>query len=631
MVGHATTIATNTLLGQLNLELPKTAFVTTYGFKDIIEIGRQRRAEVYNLFFNRPMMLVERRLRYEINERISTEGDIITPIKDEEIDLLIKKMSMEKIESVAIGLLNSYANPIHEKILTKKISDSLPGIFVTSSHSISNEYREYERFSTAIINAVLMPLINTYLTKLEESIQFEGIEAPLYVMQSNGGMAKSNIARLKPATLVESGPAAGVIGSAWLGGQIGVHDVISFDMGGTTAKAGMVRGMVPGIVPEYEVAGHIHLGRLVKGSGYPVRFPFIDLAECSAGGGTIASSDNGTIQVGPKSAGAYPGPACYGLGGEEATITDSNLFLGRLNESSLLKGDMCLKPELARKALTKLSESVGISAKGTAISIIKIANSIMSKILRIVSVERGFDPRLFTLVAFGGAGPMHACALAEELEISTIIVPKDPGMFSALGLLTADLFHDYSIPILEDIVNTNISILKKRFQELEKIGKETLRIEGIPEEAQTFQRSLDMRYSGQGYELNINIPRPLSGAVLKKSIEKFHQRHRDVYGYSAENEPIEIVNSKIRVIGFLEKPKLKKIKVKKPESNLEYRKVYFEKKEKWIETPVFDRDRVNFKIEGPAVLEQYDSTTILYPGWTLEPEHYGNLILRRVT
>ena len=516
MVGHATTIATNTLLGQINLELPLTALVTTKGFRDVIEIGRQRRAEVYNLFFERPPMLVQRRHRYELEERVDHDGDIITPIDEEELNKIIGKLRREGVQSIAVGFLNSYANTVHEEKVSEALKASLNKVYVTASHTVTNEYREYERFSTAVVNAALMPVMHTYITRLEGDLKRLGLKAPLYVMQSNGGMAKSNVISRRPATVVESGPAAGVIAAAWLGEQTGTQNMISFDMGGTTAKAGTIRGRVPEVVPEYEVAGTIHMGRLVKGSGYPVRFPFIDLAECSAGGGTIAKAVNGSLQVGPVSAGAIPGPACYGKGGRDATITDANLLMGRLNPDSLLGGDMKIHKRLAEETFRSLASELGVSPEEAAVSVVRIANSMMSKILRIVSVERGYDPRGFTLAAFGGAGPMHACALAEELGIGHIIVPPSPGMFSALGLLTADLFHDYSRPVIRDAEDADPAELEKLYGEMEIEGVATLSQEGIPERRRSFRRTLDIRYRGQGYELNVETRKPVTHSSLSE-------------------------------------------------------------------------------------------------------------------
>lgn len=630
MVGHATTIATNTLLGQINLKLPVTALVTTKGFRDVIEIGRQRRAEVYNLFFERPPMLVQRRHRYELEERVSHDGEVITPVDEEGLNEIIGELRREGVESVAVGFLNSYANTAHEEQVYEALKASLNRVYVTASHMVTNEYREYERFSTAVVNAALMPVMYTYITRLEGDLKRLGLKAPLYVMQSNGGMAKSNVISRRPATVVESGPAAGVIAAAWLGEQTGTRDIISFDMGGTTAKAGTIRGRVPEVVPEYEVAGTIHMGRLVKGSGYPVRFPFIDLAECSAGGGTIAKAVNGALQVGPVSAGAIPGPACYGKGGKDATITDANLLMGRLNPDSLLGGDMKIHKRLAEEAFRGLASELDVSPEEAPVSVVRIANSMMSKILRIVSVERGYDPRGFTLAAFGGAGPMHACALAEELGIGHIIVPPSPGMFSALGLLTADLFHDYSRPVIRDAEDADPAELEKLYGEMEVEGVATLSQEGIPERRRTFRRTLDMRYRGQGYELNVDSRKPVTHSSLAESVKAFHVKHREVYGYSAEEEPAEIVNAKLRVIGLLEKPRLRRRRRNRSDLSPDHRKVYYESLGKWVETEVHQRVALNEFREGPAVIEQYDATTVVYPGWSYTPDDYGNLVLRRI-
>jgi N-methylhydantoinase A len=629
MIGHATTIATNALFGQVDLHLPKTGLVTTDGFKDVIEIGRQRRAEVYNLFFERPPMLVKRRHRYELSERVSPIGQVESGIDEVELAKVIDRLVEDGIESVAIGFINSYANTAHEVMVKQSIQDKLD-VYVTASHEISNEYREYERFSTAVVNAVLMPVIHTYINQLETDLESLGLKTQLYVMQSNGGLAKSNTVSQKPATIVESGPAAGVIAAAWLGEQTGIKNIISFDMGGTTAKAGTVRGRIPEVVPEYEVAGKIHMGRLVKGSGYPVRFPFIDLAECSAGGGTIAKAVNGSLMVGPMSAGAVPGPACYGRGGVEATITDANLLVGRLNPGNLLDGAMDIHPEKAVEAYQMLGETLGFSAEETAMSVVRIANSMMSKILRIVSVERGYDPRDFALVAFGGAGPMHACALAEELEINNILVPPNPGMFSALGLLTADLFHDYSRPVLSGVDSIDPDSVEELFKGMEKEGREVLESEDIPENHHRYQRTLDMRYRGQGFELNIETETPFTLSSIKNAVRDFHEKHTEVYGYAEEKEPVEVVNAKLRVIGILDSPKLPTRDASGGAESRENRKVFFETDNEWYTVGVYDRATIGSGSTGPAIIEQYDSTTVVYPGWRFKPDSYGNLILGRL-
>jgi len=633
MVGHATTIATNALFGQMDLELPKSALITTKGFRDVIEIGRQRRAEVYNLFFRRPEMLVERRYRYEVEERMDQHGRVLTPLNMADVARALDDIEREGIEALSIGFINSYANQAHEEEVSRRVRERLPDLHVTTSSSVSSGYREYERFSTAVVNSTLMPIIHTYLSRLTTGLSARGVEAPLYVMQSNGGMAKADVVSERPVTIVESGPASGVIAAAWLGEQVGRRDVMSFDMGGTTAKAGTVRGQIPEVVPEHEVAGKVHMGRLLKGSGYPVRFPFIDLAECSAGGGTIAWVDEGgALNVGPISAGASPGPACYDKGGREPTITDANVSLGRLNPESILGGDMKIHPGNSTMALSRIGDRLGLGAYEVAASIVRIANSLMSKILKIVSVERGFDPRRFALIAFGGAGPMHACALAEELGVREIVIPPNPGMFSALGLLTADLFHDYSRSIVRSSEEVDPMEVEEFFNEMEEEGRQTLISERVAPDSMAFQRTLELRYRGQSYELAVGVGKPFKQESLKEGVDGFHERHNEIYGYSAVGEPVEVINVGLRAIGRISKPRLAKVPPSESKATSRVnRLVYYEGPEKWVETPVYTRDALGSgrRLEGPLIVEQYDSTTVVYPGWDVSVSKYDIITLRR--
>ncbi|MCW3990968.1 MAG: hydantoinase/oxoprolinase family protein [Candidatus Bathyarchaeota archaeon] len=633
MMGHATTIATNALFGQVDLKLPRTAFVTTAGFRDVVEIGRQRRAEVYNLFFQRPPMLVGRRDRHVVRERMDHEGNVLTPLNMEDLRGAVEKIRGNGVESVALGFLNSYVNPAHEERAYEVLREALPDIPITVSSRVSSGYREYERFSTAVVNATLIPIIRTYISRIASGLKGLGVASPLYVMQSNGGMAASELVSEKPVTIVESGPASGVIASAWLGGLLGRDEVISFDMGGTTAKAGTVRGMVPEVVQEYEVAGKVHLGRLLKGSGYPVSFPFIDLAECSAGGGTIAWADEaGGLNVGPVSAGAEPGPACYGRGGGDFTLTDANLVLGRLNPGSLLGGEMEIRPELAGEAAERLGDRLGMEPEETAASVVRIADSIVSQILRIVSVERGYDPRRFTLVAFGGAGPMHACSLAEGLEIDEIVVPPNPGMFSALGLLTADLFHDLSRALITLVERADAGEVEALFEEMEAEGREILSSEGVAPGEMRLRRQMDVRYYGQSYEITVDYPEGPLKDRIQRAVKAFHGRHGEIYGYSDEAEPVELVNLRLRAVGLIRKPELREIPQGsgKP-SPAGVRSVYFEGSDAWVETPIYDRVDLGAGsvFQGPAIVEQYDSTTVVYPGWKGELDRFGVLNLGR--
>src|SRR5579859_2967268 len=417
LISHATTLATNALLGQLNLELPRLALITTAGFRDVLEIGRQGRSEVYNLFVRRPPPLVERQNRFGVRERVDARGAEVEPLDETHLREVARELTRRHIQHCAVCFLHAYQNPAHEGRAREILLEESPQLAVTLSSEVDPQEREYERTSTTVINALLAPIVRRYLLRLETALEEQG--ASLFIMQSNGGMSGASGVIARPATIIESGPASGVIGAAHLGRLLGLRQLLSFDMGGTTAKAGTILDGAPQIVGEFEAAGRTHSGRAVRGSGYPVRFPFIDLAEVSAGGGTIAWLDSaGALRVGPQSAGADPGPACYGKENQEPTVTDAQLLLGRLHPGQIAGGAVALSHELAEAALARLAESLtGFDSIRLAAGIIRLINADMAKVLRIVSLERGHDPRLFTLVAFGGAGPLHACALADELSI----------------------------------------------------------------------------------------------------------------------------------------------------------------------------------------------------------------------
>jgi len=635
MIVHTTTIAVNALLGQLEVELPKVALITTKGFRDVLEIGRQRRHELYNLFIQRPRVLVPRKLRYEVEERTGPSGEILESLNIEKARSIAIELKREGVEAVAIAFLYSHMNPKHEQEVKRTLEEVCPEIFITSSSEIAHEYREFERTSTAVVNACLMPIVSTYINDLSRKIRELGIFSPLFVMQSDGGMASKDIIIKKPVSMIESGPAAGTIASSFYKEMLGIKNIISLDMGGTTAKAGIIQDKNPEIVTEYEVAGRVHSGRIIKGSGYPVRFPFIDLAECSAGGGTIAWVDvGGALRVGPISAGANPGPACYGMGGEEPTVTDANLILGRLNPEYILGGKVRLFPSLSKKSIKeKICEKTSLELTEAAAGIIKIVNSTMAKILRIVSVERGHDPRQFVLNSFGGAGPMHACALAEELHISNIVVPINPGLFSAFGLLASDFTFSMVKAIMMKVKDIQLNEVEAIFNELQTKGMETLESQKVPPNNIVFFRQLDMRYFGQGYELTVPVPATLNDEAFSRVEESFHNKHEAIYGYSIKGENIELVNARVTAIGVLTKPKLaeQKLFYEKPfkEALLTMRDVFFEKYNDYVKCPVYLREKLHFgnQISGPAIIEQYDSTTVIYPGWEARVDKFGNLLI----
>ena len=635
IVVHTTTLAVNALLGQLGVKLPNVALITTKGFRDVLEIGRQRRHELYNLFVQRPRLLVPRKLRYEVEERIGPYGEVLEPLNVENVPSIATELKRERVQAVAISLLYSHMNPKHEQEVRRILEETRSDIFITSSSEIAPEYREFERTSTVVVNACLMPIVSTYINNLSKKIRELNIFSPLCVMQSDGGMATKDVIIKKPVSMIESGPAAGAIASSFYKEALGIENIISLDMGGTTAKAGIIQGKNPEVVTEYEVAGKVHSGRIIKGSGYPVKFPFIDLAECSAGGGTIAWVDlGGALSVGPISAGANPGPACYGMGGEEPTVTDANIILGRLNPEYMLGGRVKLFPSLSKRRIEeKICEKTSLGLSEAAAGIIRIVNSTMAKVLRIVSVERGHDPRQFTLNSFGGAGPMHACALAEELHISNIVVPLNPGLFSAFGLLAADFTSSIVKAIMKMVKDIELSEVETIFEELQAKGVETLESQKVSSNNIMFLRQLDMRYFGQGYELTIPVPVPLNVEEFSKVAESFHNKHEAIYGYSMREENVELVNARVMAIGMVTKPRLAEQRLfnEQPskEALLTTRDVFFEKYNNYVKCPIFIREKLRSgnQISGPAVIEQYDSTTVIYPDWKAKVDKFGNLLL----
>ncbi|QIW24571.1 hydantoinase/oxoprolinase family protein [Sulfolobus sp. S-194] len=573
---HATTIATNSLLGQVNLELPKTALMTTKGFSDIIEIGRQNRPELYNLFFEKPKPLVPRELRFEVDERINSRGDVLKPLNTQEVEELAKKIN---VDAIAVVFLHSYLNSIHEKMAKEILSRYVK--YVTASYEVSPEQREYERTTTTVINVMLKPLVSKYIESLWKEIK----PREFFIVASSGGLIDANEAIERPVQLIESGPAAGVVGVKYFADEMNIKNAISFDMGGTTAKAGSIVNGEIEITNEYEVGGRTHHGRIIKGSGYPVRFPFIDLAEVSAGGGTIIWLDeSGGLNVGPLSAGADPGPMCYNKGGNLPTLTDANLVLGRIGEE-LLSGYMKLNKELAIKGFEKLGDPIQVAKEA-----VRLATLEMARAIRLVTVERGLDPSEFTLFSFGGAGPQFAADIAEELSIKRILIPVYPGLFSALSMLLADIKIEIRRAYPKDI--------EREFRELEEELRK--KMSGID----YFLRYADVRYKGQGWELTV----PADGDIRRN----FEQRHKNAYGFTLPYD-IEIVNIRVFGIKRIKKPKLtlkisNNVKVKR-------RKVYFDD---WIDAKVFIRETlpIGFKEKGPAVIEEYSATTVIPEGWT---------------
>ncbi len=604
---HATTLGTNLFLGQEHLKPPKVALVTTKGFRDVIEIGRQRRTELYNLFFEKPKPLLRRRDRFEVEERINSKGEVVVPLNEEEMRRIAEIIKERGYDIVVVSFINSYVNPKHE-LKAKEILEELCGIEVVTSHEVNPEYKEFERTSTTLVNAFLKPLMSKYLNELISELRSRGFRGRFYVMQSSGGIANVEMAVEKPAMFIESGPSAGAVAVAFFSELTGDRNAIGFDMGGTTAKASTIVDHTPEVTTEYEVGGKVHAGRLVKGSGYPVRFPFIDLAEVSAGGGTIAWVDEGgALRVGPISAGADPGPACYGKG-DKATITDANLVLGRLGER--LGSGMRLDKERALKAIGKLADELGMDVTEVAWGIVRIANTIMSKALRMVTVERGHDPRDFVMFAFGGAGPMHGVELGEELNVKAVVIPPNAGVFSAYGLLLADL--------RVDLVKSWLKPAKEDEMEEEFDGMAKKALESIKMSDVKIFKAVDLRYKGQSYEITV----PWLG--VEESERIFHERHEALYGFRLDDD-VEFVNLRVTAIGFVDKPKPVGKEVEEHEPKPEYsREVFFGD---WFETPVFKREMLKpgAVIEGQAIVESYDTVIVIPPDFRAFVDGWGNV------
>src|SRR5437899_2570175 len=512
VVIHATTLASNALLTG---NIPKTALVTTAGFRDILEIGRQNRPELYNLQVERLPPLVPRRYRFEVRERIMHNGRVLEPLDRSQAVLVARRIRRLGIGSVAVCLLHSYANPKHEKEVGEIFGREHPGAKLSLSSQLLPEFREYERTSTTVVNACLQPLFSEYLKKLEQGLEELGVRAPLFVMQSNSGTVLSRQASLEPARLIESGPVAGAVASKFY--SSGSESIVSLDVGGTTSKAGVWSGHGFEVTSEYEVDGRLHGSRRVEGSGYPVRFPVVDLVEVGIGGGSIAWVDDARVlHVGPQSAGASPGPACYGKGGRLPTLTDASLVLGRLSPSFLLGGELPLKPQLAYAAIDGLvAEPLRMKVIDGAIGVLRIAIAKIADALRAATGEKGLGRRAMGVVAVGGAGPMFACEVAGQLEIEKVVVPPAAGLLSSLGLLLAEPLHDSVRTVLGDAEGANGGELEKIFRGMEARAKSLLRAEGGEDRDVNYRRLADMRHQGQSYDVWAPLRHPIvPGGVM---------------------------------------------------------------------------------------------------------------------
>jgi N-methylhydantoinase A len=622
---HGTTVAINTILERTGASC---ALITTQGFRDIYEIGRVNRPESYNLFFRRHVPLIERDLRYEIRERMDSQGKVLIKLDEDQVRAAVADAVGQGVEAIAILFLHSYRNPAHEQRVKAIIAESHPQLFVTASHELSQEYREFERTSTAAANAYVGPRVRRYLGEMGEHLSTAGFDGDFLIVQSTGGLFGVDEARSACIRMLESGPAAGVIGTKALCDSIGLANAIAFDMGGTTAKAGVIhQGQVL-------MTGSALIGGYA--TGLPVQIPMIDIQEVGTGGGSIARVEvGGALHVGPESAGAQPGPVCYGQGGTEPTITDANLILGRLGADRFLGGEMKLDLASADRALDeKVAKPLGLTRTEAADGILRIATTKMSHMVRWVTTERGLDAADFSLVAYGGAGPLHAAMVARELRIAKVIIPRAPGHFSAYGMLVADLRRDYVKTWFMPLAEALFPAMEETYAEMERRGRDAVKASRIAISGVAVQRAADMRYVGQEHAVTVELPVELFQNQDRDGIkQRFDAVHATRYGYSAPGEKAEIVSLRSATTGLLRKPAFEPIAKGEATAPSQAfrgtRPVYFTQGARHVDTPTYDRAELTagHRIEGPALIEEHASTTVVHPGDVVTVDAFGDLVI----
>ena len=628
---HGTTVATNAILEGKGVP---TALVTTEGFRDVLELRRIRIPETYNLFYVKPEPLVPRRLRFEVRERMGPQGQTWVALDMGSVYEAIEAVRRAEVQAVAICFLHSYVNPEHEEIVAAAFRDALPEVFVTHSTEIIAEQSEYERTSTAVINAYVGPLIKTYLASLQDRLTAIGIHGPLLVMQCNGGVMTAEMASRLPAHLVESGPAAGVKAAAQLARAAALTSVITLDMGGTTAKASAIENGQVELTSEYEVGAGINTSSmLVKGGGHPLKIPAIDLSEIGAGGGSIVWIDpGGRLQVGPQSAGAVPGPVCYAAGGSSPTVTDANAVLGFLNPEYLAGGAVPLDTARAEEVLSnEIARPLGLPLLEAAFGVHRLASFNMVRAVKAVSTFRGRDPRGSLLLAFGGNGPVCAAEMARALDMERILVPPAAGLYSAFGLLASSLELQRSQTCLYRAVSKSVGSVQAGFAQLEAVATSILTDSGYPASDLIVRRAADLRYADQGYALTI----PVASSVpdIAQMASDFARDHRRTYGHAAEDEPVDIVSLRVTVeVGAGERSVATTRSLATRRANGHKRgerKAYFGAPHGLISTPVLSRaDVTATPVAGPAIIEEYDATTVVPPDYLFSTDEWSNIVLQ---
>lgn len=621
---HGTTVCLNAILQG---KLGKTAFITTAGFRDVLELQRSNRPEVYDPFYAKPDPLIPRHLRFEVVERMRYDGSVLEPLDEKALDGVIASLRDADVDAIAVCLLHSYANDAHERRLAAILRDALPDVDVTVSTDVAREWREYERSSTAAFNAGLLPIMRSYLESLESRLSEIGFDHELHLMQSNGGVTTSAVAKERPVYTLNSGVVGGVIGTASLATQLGIANAIGTDMGGTSFDVSIVADGQYRTKPTLDIRTPTS-----RDHSYPILMPTLDIHAIGAGGGSIAWIDSGGgLHVGPVSAGADPGPAGYGRGGTEATITDANITMGRLRAASFLGGRFKIDPDLSNAAVLRVAERLGATLEATAEGIVAIAVTNMANAIRTMTVDRGIDPRDFALFSFGGAGSLHSSLIAHELGIPTVVVPPSPGNFAAWGLLCADMKHDYHQTFVAALADVEDDRVETAYRDLEELARGMLRRDGLPDDRMAFIRSMDLRYLGQGHALTVPVPgERLSARDRDLVASRFDDLHLQTYLHSAPEEGKEIVSLKVTGIGGIERPTWPRISsggLNAHDARVGSRPVYVGGA--WQEAEIYDRSRLlsGDLFDGPAIIEEEASTTLVLPDQTVRVDQRGAMFL----
>jgi len=615
-LGHGTTVTTNALLEE---DWADTALVTTAGFRDVLEIGRQNRPDIYDFRAEKPTPVVERDRRFEVRERLDERGTVLEPLHEADVRRVADDLADADVDSVAISLLHSFENDDHERRVRELLAERLDASISLSSRTLP-EIREYERTLATSLNAALKPVMDSYIGRLESEVESRGVSAALKIMQSNGGIITADAARDRPVNTLLSGPAAGVQGATYVAGLAGFEDVITMDMGGTSCDVSLVEGGDPLVSTDVEVGE------------YPVSVPMIDVHTVGSGGGSIAWLDGGgALRVGPRSAGADPGPVSYGRGGTEPTITDAQLLLGRLDPSRFLSDDLDADVGDVRDAVAEhVADPLDTGVEAAAQGVLDVANANMERALRVVSVERGYDPRDFAMVAFGGAGPLHATTLAEALDVPRVVVPRTAGVLSALGLLISDVLYDYSVSRVRPWADVAPETLAESFAEFRERGRTRLEAESLDPERMSFERTVDLRYEGQSFDLSVPVPAgDLDEATLGTVVDRFHDRHRRRYGHAYPEEPVELVTIRLRARGVVESPDLRPAATDGTvaDARRERRPVMFDGE--YVESAVYVRESLpaGATFDGPAVVEGGESTVVVRPGQSARVDEHGSIVV----